>query len=54
MQIAVIGSGEAKGKLYKIAEEVGEEIAKAGAALVCGGWAGPWKQAQRGRRSRAD
>lgn len=50
LQIAVIGSGNAKGKLYKMAEEVGEEIARAGAALICGGLGGVMEASAKGAR----
>ena len=40
LQIGVIGAGECSAKDYKIAYEVGREIANAGAVLVCGGLGG--------------
>ncbi len=40
LQIGVIGAGECSAKDYKIAYEVGKEIANAGAVLVCGGLGG--------------
>jgi uncharacterized protein (TIGR00725 family) len=38
--IGVIGSGQCESNIYQLAVEVGEEIAKRGAILVCGGLAG--------------
>ncbi|MFH1774533.1 MAG: TIGR00725 family protein [Methanobacteriota archaeon] len=50
MQIAVIGSGKARGKLYRMAEEIGKEIAKAGATLVCGGLGGVMEAGAKGAK----
>jgi uncharacterized protein (TIGR00725 family) len=38
--IAVIGAGECDDKTYAIAEQLGRELARRGAAIVCGGLAG--------------
>lgn len=52
MQIVVIGSGkELSAKIEKLAEEVGKEITKAGAVLVCGGMAGVMEAACKGAKS---
>lgn len=48
MQIGVIGSGEAKGRLYGLAEEVGKEVARHGAVLLCGGLGGVMEAACKG------
>lgn len=51
IQIAVIGSGEPKNEqTLRIAEEVGREIAKRGAVLVCGGLGGVMEAACRGAK----
>ncbi len=50
LQIAVIGSGGAKGEVYEMAERVGEEIAKAGCTLVCGGLGGVMEASARGAK----
>lgn len=52
LQIGVIGKGEAKGELYKKAEEVGKEIAKSGSILVCGGLYGVMEACARGAKKR--
>jgi len=46
--IAVIGASQASASELKTAELVGREIAKAGAALVCGGMGGVMEAACRG------
>jgi uncharacterized protein (TIGR00725 family) len=46
--IAVIGGGEVPPEIAAIAEEVGREIARHGAALVCGGLGGVMEAACRG------
>jgi uncharacterized protein (TIGR00725 family) len=46
--IAVIGGGEVPPNIAAIAEEVGREIARHGAALVCGGLGGVMEAACRG------
>lgn len=43
--IGVIGASECSEKEYKIAQKVGEEIARSGAALVCGGLGGTMQAA---------
>ncbi|MGD9142335.1 MAG: TIGR00725 family protein [Dehalococcoidia bacterium] len=49
--IAVIGGGEVPPAIADIAEEVGREIARQGAALVCGGLGGVMEAACRGADS---
>jgi len=52
MQITVIGSGgNVSDELYAKAEEIGREIAKAGATLVCGGGAGVMEAACKGAKA---
>ncbi len=46
--IGVIGGSEVSPPLAKLAEEVGREIARKGAVLVCGGMAGVMKAACKG------
>ena len=46
--IAVIGGGQPSPEEIKLAEEVGREIAKQGAMLVCGGLGGVMEAACRG------
>jgi uncharacterized protein (TIGR00725 family) len=48
--IGVIGAGECSDEVYRLAEEVGERIAKAGAILVCGGLGGVMEAASRGAK----
>ena len=48
--IAVIGGGECEEKEARLAEEVGGEIAKAGAVLICGGLGGVMEAACRGAK----
>jgi hypothetical protein len=48
--IGVIGSGGARGELYGIAEEVGEEVAKAGHVLICGGLYGVMEACAKGAK----
>jgi hypothetical protein len=50
MQIGVIGGGEAKGQIYAIAKEVGREIAKSGAILICGGLGGVMEACAKGAK----
>ncbi|MCD5390253.1 TIGR00725 family protein [candidate division NPL-UPA2 bacterium] len=50
MQIGVIGSSQCSPEIAGMAEKVGEEIAKAGAALVCGGLGGVMSAAARGAK----
>ena len=49
--IAVIGGGEPSTEEAKLAEEVGRELAKQGAILVCGGLGGVMEAACRGASS---
>jgi len=49
--IAVIGGGECSAKEAELAEEVGREIARRGAILVCGGLSGVMEAACKGARS---
>jgi uncharacterized protein (TIGR00725 family) len=46
--IAVIGGGQPTSKEAKLAEKVGQELAKRGAILVCGGLSGVMEAACRG------
>jgi len=46
--IAVIGNSKASAQEIKLAEEIGREIAKSGAILVCGGLDGVMEAACRG------
>jgi uncharacterized protein (TIGR00725 family) len=48
--IAVIGGGEVSTQVAALAEEVGREIARRGAVLVCGGLGGVMEAACRGAR----
>jgi len=50
MQIGVIGSGECSLKTKKLAEEVGKEIARRGATLICGGLGGVMEAAAKGAK----
>jgi hypothetical protein len=50
MQIGVIGSGYCSEEIESIAEEVGREIAKRGAILICGGLSGVMEAAARGAK----
>ena len=49
--ICVIGSSEASGKLYQLAEDIGTEISKRGCVLVVGGPWGVMGVASRGAKS---
>ena len=49
--IAVIGGGQCTKKEAMLAEEVGQELAKRGAVLVCGGLGGVMEAACRGASS---
>ncbi|HEX79101.1 MAG TPA: TIGR00725 family protein [Dehalococcoidia bacterium] len=49
--IAVIGGSRSSAKENKLAEEVGRELAKRGAVLVCGGLGGIMESACRGAAS---
>lgn len=48
--IAVIGRGECAPQETKLAEEVGQQLAKSGAVLVCGGRGGVMEAACRGAK----
>jgi uncharacterized protein (TIGR00725 family) len=48
--IGVIGAGDCSEDVYKLAEQVGERIAKAGAVLVCGGLGGVMEAASKGAK----
>lgn len=48
--VGVIGSSKAEGELLVLAEEVGAEIAKRGAAVVCGGLTGVMEAVCKGAR----
>jgi uncharacterized protein (TIGR00725 family) len=48
LRIAVCGPGHADGDLIRLAEQVGEAIARAGATLICGGLGGVMEAAARG------
>lgn len=50
--ISVIGGSSASEKNLALAERVGEEIAKKGAALVCGGLGGVMESACRGAKAK--
>ena len=49
-RIAVIGGGQCDRQTAQVAEEVGRQIAQAGAWLVCGGLGGVMAAASRGAR----
>jgi len=51
LQLAVIGAGSADRRLERLARETGEEIARAGAVLLCGGRGGVMEAAAGGARS---
>ncbi len=51
MLIGVIGAGECDAFLAKKAERVGEEIAKRGGVLICGGLGGVMEAAAKGAKS---
>lgn len=50
MQIGVIGAGQCSPPVERIAEEVGREIAKSKAILICGGLGGVMEAAARGAK----
>jgi uncharacterized protein (TIGR00725 family) len=50
MQIGVIGAGQCSSSVEKTAEEVGKEIAKHKAVLICGGLGGVMEAAARGAK----
>ncbi|MFA4844440.1 MAG: TIGR00725 family protein [Candidatus Margulisiibacteriota bacterium] len=49
--ISVVGESHASPEIAKLAEEVGAEIARAGAVLVCGGLKGVMESAAKGAKS---
>lgn len=49
--MGVIGAAECNGKVLQLAEQVGREIAAAGAVLLCGGRGGIMEAAARGARN---
>ncbi len=51
MQIGVIGPGACPPDVEALAEEVGREVARRGAVLVCGGLGGVMRGAARGARA---
>ncbi len=50
MIIAVIGGGHCSEEIHELAREVGREIARAGAMLICGGMFGVMEAACRGAK----
>lgn len=50
--IGVVGSSKADERILKLAEQVGEEIACRGAAVVCGGLTGVMEAVCKGARSK--
>jgi hypothetical protein len=50
MQIGVIGSADCSLKSKRLAEEVGREIARRGATLICGGLGGVMEAAAKGAK----
>ena len=50
LYVAVIGSGDATDEQITLAEQVGKEVARAGAVLVCGGLGGVMEAACRGAK----
>ncbi|MBW2307315.1 MAG: TIGR00725 family protein [Deltaproteobacteria bacterium] len=48
MQIGIIGAGECTPEVEKVAEEVGRQVARCGAVLICGGMGGVMRAACRG------
>ena len=51
MIVAVIGAGRCSKEVARVAESVGRELARRGAALVCGGLGGVMEAACRGAKS---
>jgi len=51
MQIGVIGPGDCGADVEALAEEVGREVARRGAVLVCGGLGGVMRGAARGAKA---
>jgi uncharacterized protein (TIGR00725 family) len=50
--IAVIGAGDAPAAVRELAFAIGDEVARAGALLICGGLGGVMEAAARGARER--
>ena len=50
IQISVIGGGQCSARIAELAEQVGAEIGRRGATLVCGGLGGVMEAAARGAR----
>lgn len=50
--IGIIGAGDCSEDVYKLAEQVGERVAKAGAVLICGGLGGVMEAASKGAKKR--
>lgn len=48
--IGVIGGGQCSAGIYELARQVGQEIARAGALLICGGMFGVMEAACRGAK----
>jgi uncharacterized protein (TIGR00725 family) len=51
IQLSVIGAGQCSAAVGQLAEEVGMEIARQGATLICGGLGGVMEAAARGART---
>jgi uncharacterized protein (TIGR00725 family) len=51
MIVAIIGAGRCSKEVAQVAESVGRELARRGAALVCGGLGGVMEAACRGAKS---
>ncbi len=51
-KIGVIGGSKCNSKILRLAEEVGEEIAKRGAVLICGGLGGVMEAACKGAKNK--
>jgi len=49
--IAVIGAGQCDGKVRQMALEIGQEIARSGAILICGGLSGVMRAAAEGAKA---
>jgi uncharacterized protein (TIGR00725 family) len=50
LRIGVLGPGEATARTRALAEEIGTEIARRGAVLICGGLGGAMEAAARGAK----
>ena len=51
IQVGVIGAGQCSQEIERMAEEVGKEIARKGAILICGGLGGVMEAAARGAKA---